>query len=303
MRTPGFHRLTPISAVALLAGALALTGSVSGAQAAATPVPLGGAEGFAVLAYSTVTSTGPTVISGDIGLHPGSAVVGFPPGSQLAGAAYVADPVSLQAQTDARAAFTSASLQAGPVSVGTELGGLTLTPDVYQSAGTLEINGALTLDAEGDASAVFIFRSASALDTGSASQVLLLNDANPCNVFWIVPSSATLGTGSSLVGTVIANTSITATTGSVVSGRLLALTGAVTLDSSTVTSTGCAPVTVNPGSGITITQAAIDTTAANAPAAPALPQTGAESLIPFSAALLLLAAGAFLLRTRRRESR
>jgi hypothetical protein len=302
-------RLSLLCALAVVAGTAIALGGSTPANAIADPVGLGGATGFAVLAYSTVTSTGPTVISGDIGLHPGSAVVGFPPGTQLAGSAYVADSVSLQARNDAIAAFTTASAQPGPVSIGAELGGLTLTPDLYQSASILQVNGTLTLDGLGDPSAVFVFRSASALDTGSASEVLLINDANPCNVFWIVPSSATLGTGSTLVGTVIASTSITATTGASVDGRLLALNGAVTLDSTSVTSTGCAAVTVNPGSGITASQAASNTSAAeNAAAAraaadaAALADTGVHSLAPLAVAVLALIAGGALLATRRHRT-
>ena len=291
--------------VAVASVTLALGGSTP-ANAIADPVDLGGATGFAVLAYSTVTSTGPTIVSGDIGLHPGSAVVGFPPATQLAGAAYVADAVALQARTDATAAFTTASAQPGPVSIGAELGGLTLTPDLYQSVSILQLNGTLTLDALGDPNAVFIFRSTSAFDTGSGSEVLLVNDANPCNVFWIVPSSATLGTSSQLVGTVIASTSITATTGTTVDGRLLALNGAVTLDSTSVTSTGCAAVTTNPGSGITISQASANTTAAAAAAAApaasaaALADTGVESFAPLGGAILAIIAGAGALLIRRR---
>jgi hypothetical protein len=231
-----------------LAIGLALCGSQS-ASAAALPVPLGSAGAFAVLGYSTVTNIGPSVIAGDIGLSPGTAVVGFPPGIHSAGAIYAADAVALQARNAASNAFTTASGQTGPTTVGVELGNTTLSPGLYESGGVLQVNGTLTLDGGGDPAAMFVFRSASTLITGSASRVSLTNGANLCNVFWIVPSSATLGTATSFVGTIIATASITANTGSSVRGRLLALNGAVTLDSTSVTSTGCSGVTGGSGSG------------------------------------------------------
>ncbi len=304
MRTTKAPALRPLflaPAVLATATALALSGG-GAANAAAAPVDLGTATSFAVLAYTTVTNTGPSIISGDVGLHPGSAITGFPPGSQPAGAAYVADPVALQARLDAGTAFTTASLQAGPVVLsGTELGGLTLTPDLYQSPGVLGLTGTLTLDALGDTNAIFIFRSLSALDTASSSDVQLINGADACNVFWIVPSSATLGTSSTFAGTVIATTAITARTGTNVEGRLLALNAAVNLDSTTVTSTGCAPVATNPGSGTTIEQASTNTATAAAAAA-ALAATGVEGDLLLGSAVAALLAGGILVGVARRRS-
>jgi len=257
------------SAVLVTATALVLSGGTR-ADAVAIDVGLGAAESFAVLAYSTVTNTGPSIISGDIGLHPGSAVTGFPPGNQAAGATYVASTPALQARLAATAAYTAARLQSGAVLLsGTDLGGQIFLPDLYDSPDVLSITGTLTLDADNDPDAVFIFRSKSAFDTASSSNVLLINQADLCNVFWIVPSSATLGTNSSLVGTVIASTSITATTGTSVHGRLLALNGAVTLDSTTVDSTGCAAPVANDGSGTTAATASTATATAAAAAAAA----------------------------------
>lgn len=303
------RRATATAAATFALAALLVASTGQAANAVALPVPLGTAAGFAVLASTTVTNTGLTAISGDIGVNPGSAVVGFPPGIQTAGAAYIADPVSLQARTDASNAFTSASGQAGPTNIPVELGGTVRLPDLYESGGAFTINGTLTLDGGGDPAAIFIFRSASTLITGSASTVTLINQANPCNVFWIVASSATLGTTSTISGTILSATSISAATGTTVNGRLLALNGAVTLDATTVTSTGCSAVTVNPGTGITIEAAATATAAAEAArlaaeAAARLAATGVES----DAALwvgggALLAGGFMVLLGSRRRSR
>jgi len=213
--------------------------STASAQTGPTPVGLGTAGSFAVLAGSTVTNTGPSVISGDVGVSPGSAIVGFPPGIVVNGVFHPADAVAAQAQADLTTAYNDAAGRSPVTAVGPELGGLTLAPGVY-GGGTLEITGTLTLDAQGDPNAVFIFQAASTLITASASSVSLINGADPCNVYWQVGSSATLGTGSDFVGTILALTSITAQTGADVEGRLLARNGAVTLDTNTITRPDCA---------------------------------------------------------------
>lgn len=282
MSQPTAMRVTPLAGLALtscVAVALLLASS-DAAHAAATPVDLGAASSFAVLGYSTVTNTGATTISGDIGLNSGSSVTGFPPGTQVAGGTYVADALSLQARTDATSAFSSASGQPGPTAVPVELGGEVLTPDLYESGDVFTITGDLTLDGQGDPDAVFIFRSTATLITASASNVVLINNANPCNVFWILPSSATLGTGSTMVGTVIASDTIDAETGSSVTGRLLALNGAVNLDTTTVTSTGCAAVAVVAG--------------------PALPVTGIDPTPALAVGFAAIAASLMLFGFRRR---
>ena len=203
------------------------------------PVDLGTAAGYAVLAGSTVTSTGPTIVSGDLGLSPGTSVTGFPPGLMNGGVQNVANPAALQAKSDLGAAYDEAAAlaPATPVAAST-LGGLTLTPGVY-SGGALDLTGTLTLDAQGDSEAVFVFQAASTLITASASRVELVNGASPCNVFWQVGSSATLGTTTSFKGTILALASITVTTGATVEGRLLARTAAVTLDSNAITKPTC----------------------------------------------------------------
>lgn len=254
----------------LLAAALglAVTGVVGGDQAGAAPAPvgLGTATSFAVLAASTVTNTGPTVVSGDLGVSPGTAVVGFggaPDGTVSNGTIYRAGPVALQAQTDLTTAYNDAAGRSADVTVTADLGGQVLGAGVYRSASTLGLTGRLTLDAQGDADAVFIFQAGSSLTTASASSVVLVNGADACNVFWQIGESATLGTFSTFVGTIMAQASITATTGVTVSGRLLARTGAVTLDSNTVTRPSCAaPVTTTTTSTTTTTTSTTTTTVA-----------------------------------------
>jgi type VI secretion system secreted protein VgrG len=196
---------------------------------------------FAVLASTTVTSTGASVIVGDLGLNPGSEVTGFPPAS-LTGVAHVADGVSLQAQTDLTAAFLDAAGRVANAIVSTDLGGQTLQPGVYKSLSSMSLTGPvpLTLDGGGHPDAVFIFQAATTLTTGSASSVQLIGGASACNIFWQVGSSATLA-GSAFEGTVLSLASITATTSAGVHGRLLARTGAVTLDTNAVTLPLCQP--------------------------------------------------------------
>ncbi|MER5646828.1 ice-binding family protein [Streptosporangium sp. NPDC002524] len=210
------------------------------AARAATAPPLGTVTSYAVLGGSAVTNTGPSVLTGDLGVSPGSAITGFPPGL-VVGAVHAADAAAAQAQADLTTAYNNAAGQVADATLATELGGATLTPGTYNSAlGTFQITGELTLDAQGDPNAVFIFQAASTLITASASTVNLINGAQACNVFWQVGSSATLGTGSSFVGNILALTSITATTGAVIDGRLLARNGAVTLDTNTVRRSLCA---------------------------------------------------------------
>jgi Ice-binding-like len=221
----------------LAAGALALFPAV-GAAAATAPVGLASASSFSVLAGTGITNTGPTTISGDVGTFPTPAETGF--GSvTLGGADHAGDTVTQQAKTDLVTAYDQAAGSGPAVSVPTELGGRTLTPGVY-NATTLGITGTLTLDAQGDPGAVFVFQTASTLITAGSSNVIVANGATACNVFWQVGSSATLGTTSHLIGNVLALTSITATTGATIEGRLLARNGAVTLDTNTITSVGCA---------------------------------------------------------------
>jgi hypothetical protein len=242
---------------------------VRSAGAADATVGLGTAAPFAVLAGSTVTNTGPSVISGDVGVSPGTAVTGFPPGTVNNGTIHQADAVALQAQNDATTAFNDAAGRASTGTISAPLGaGQVLVSGVY-TGGALALNGALTLDAQGDPNAVFIFQAASTLVTASASSVILINGASPCNVFWEAGSSATLGTDSTFIGTILASTAITATTGATIEGRLLASTAAVTLDTNTIT----APICSAPPPTTTTTTTVAPTTTTTTTTAIAPPPT------------------------------
>jgi hypothetical protein len=214
--------------------------ALSGTARAAAPVPLGNADIFAVLAGTTVTNTGPTVVNGDLGVSPGTAITGFPPGVVI-GTMHSADVAAANAQVDLTTAYNNAAGQAVTATIGTELGGSTLPPGVYDSAaGDFGITGTLTLDGQGDPNAIFIFKTASTLVTAADnSAVNLIGGAQSCNVFWQVGSSATLGTNTLFAGNILALTAITATTGAVVNGRLLARNAAVTLDSNSISRATC----------------------------------------------------------------
>lgn len=224
---------------------LVLTGPPASAAIVAT-VPLATAANYAVLGGETVTNTGDTTLDGSLGLSPGTSITGFPPGLVLPpGTTDTANAAAQQAQTDLTAAYVDAAGRPIDATTTADLANLTLQPGVYSgpSKGPLSLSGPLVLDAAGDPSAVFIFQTDSTLITGSGSTVTLINGAQECNVFWQVGSSATLGTGSVFVGTILAQTSITVTTGVTVHGRALARTGAVTLDTDTFTKPTCAPTT------------------------------------------------------------
>jgi len=224
------------SAAAIAAGVAMILPATAGA--ATSPIGLGTADSFAILAGSGITNTGPTTVTGDIGSFPTPTETGL--GTMtIIGVDHAGDAVTQQAKNDLVTAYNVAAGAGPPDLVATELGGRTLTSGVYNGA-TLGITGTLTLDTEGDPNAVFVFQTASTLITASNSSVVVLDGALACNVFWQVGSSATLGTGSALIGTVLASASITATTGATVQGRLLALDGAVTLDTNTITRIGCA---------------------------------------------------------------
>src|SRR5665213_2912986 len=213
--------------------------------AAATAVPLATADSFAVLAGAGITNTGPTTITGDVGTFPTTSISGA--GSMtINGTNHAGDAVTQQAQNDLVTAYNNAAGQGPTIPVAADLAGLTLTPGVYNSASSLGLSGALTLNAAGDPNAVFVFQAGSSLTTSSGSQINLINGAQSCNVFWQIGSSATLGTGSTFRGTVIAMTSITVTTDASVDGRVLARNGAVTLDTNTIARSTCAAAAPTP---------------------------------------------------------
>jgi hypothetical protein len=235
--------------VALFSAGL-LIALVSGAQAAATSVPLGTADSFVVLAGAGVTNTGATTLNGDIGAFPTTSITGS--GTlTITGANHAGDAVTQGAKTDLVTAYDTAAGE-GPTSpIVADLGGQSLAPGVYNSASSIGLTGALTLNAGGDTSAVWIFQAGSSLTTASASEINLTNGAQACNVFWQVGSSATLGTNSRFRGSILALTSITATTGATIEGRLLARNGAVTLDTNTITKATCAAGTTTAGTATT----------------------------------------------------
>ena len=222
--------------------------AVPGSAQAATvpPVGLGTATSYAVLAGTAVTNTGSSSISGDLGVNPGTAVSGFPPGLVTNGTQHIAGPVALQAQSDLTTAYLDAAGRTPFTAVPVELGGRTLRPGVY-AGGTLGLTGTLTLDARGNPNAAFIFKAASTLITGPGSRVNLINGASPCNIFWQLTSSATLGAGSTFRGTIMALTSISLKAGATVDGRVLARNGKVSLISDTITKPTCQVMVVPSG--------------------------------------------------------
>ena len=199
-------------------------------------IALQSASNVAVLAGSTVTSTGATMITGDVGVSPGTSITGFPPGI-VVGAQHADDSTSAQALADLTTAYDdAASRSLCALTVAGNLGGHTLTPGLYTSTSSLAISsGDLTLDALGDPDAVFIFQMASTLTTTSGRQVILSGGANAANVYWQVGASAVLGTNSVFQGTIMANQSITLDTGASLNGRALAEIGGVSLDTNAIT--------------------------------------------------------------------
>ena len=250
-------------------GAVLLTAGPFGAMRAdaAVPVLLGTAGDYAVLgATPNVTNTGPSVLTGDLGVYPAASLVGFAgaPGGTVIGVQHAGDAVALQAQTDLTTAYLQAAGMPSTL-IATQLGGTSPVPGAYHDGGGgLDLTGTIILDGGGSNDAIWVFKSTSSLI--SAGVVALTNGAQACNVFWQITSSASLGTGTVLSGTVMALTSITAVSGVTVQGRLLARNGTVTLDNDVITRpTTCltGPVVGGPGGpggpgvgGVTVVPAA-----------------------------------------------
>jgi hypothetical protein len=231
-------------ALALLLGAASVPRLDSSTTSAQSGVPLGTTTTFAILAGQAVTSTGLSVVNGDLGISPGTALTGFPPGI-INGATELGNPVSAQALADAQVEYAYLDgLPCGTNLTGVDLGGQTLTPGVYCFDSSAQLTGTLILDAQGSCDSLFVFQTGSTLTTSVASEVIVIN--NPCatncrgggNVFWQVGSSATIGTGSQFVGNIVANTSVTLNFGASVAGSVFGLIGAVTLDSNNVSACG-----------------------------------------------------------------
>ncbi len=224
----------------ILAVTLALVALPAAAQAA--PVNLATASPFVALAGTTVTNTGPSVLNGDLGVAPGTALTGFGLPAVVNGATHENDAVASQAQSDLTNAYNVAAGQ--PVAPaddlsGTDLGNRTLAAGAYRYTSAALLTGALTLDAEGDPNAQFVFEIGSELTTESASSVVLVNGASPCNVYWQVGSSATLGTTTAFQGNLMALTSISLNNGASVIGRVLARNGQVSLINNVLTGSLC----------------------------------------------------------------
>jgi hypothetical protein len=246
-----------------------------------------------VLAAAAVTNTGPTVISadttiagGNLGLSPNDAtsITGFPPGVvDLPGTIHAADAVAQLARADAGIAYGDLAGRTPDQLLGlvVDLGGRSFTTGVYNGASSLAITGTVTLDAEGDPDAIFIFQAGSTLGTAAASNVSLVNGAQACHVFWQVGSSATLGAASAFNGNIVAHTSVTIGNSADVQGRVLAgsvaLSGAISLDTDLIHTPACAP-----SSGV--------------PQAPLIGYLGTTAGL----GVLLLGAAAFAVRRRTR---
>jgi hypothetical protein len=218
-----FRRSTRLAAIVPFA---ALLYSFSPASAGI----LGSAESFAVLGASAVTNIGPTVISGDLGVWPGSPITGFPPGTVVNGTIHQTDAVAQQAHNDALTA--NAFLSSLPVTMdltGQNLGGLVLTPGVYSFASSAQLTGVLTLDFDSQPDTPFVFQIGSTLTTASASTVNVINGSSDSGIYWEVGSFATLGTSTTFAGNILAEASITLSdTAQILCGRAIAKTGAVT---------------------------------------------------------------------------
>ena len=248
----------------------------SGVLAAQSSVGLGNATPFAVLAGTTVANTGPSLISGDLGVSPGTAVTGFPPGQVTNGTQHSGDAVAAGAQSSLTTAYNDAAGRTpATVVANPDLGGTTLAPGVYKVASAMSLTGTVTLDGQNDPSAVFIFQAGSTLVTASNSTVRLIGRAQACNVFWQVGSSATLGTDTTFVGSVLALTSASVQSGTTVAGRVLARNGQVSLDDNTITVPACTASATSP---TTTAAGSTSTTAVGSKSATALGSTSTTAV-------------------------
>jgi hypothetical protein len=202
-------------------------------SAAASVVPLGAADTFAVLGGSTVTNTGATIVNGDLGVSPGTSVTGFGPGV-VNGTIHMNDAMAMQAHADASTAYGQLVAEVPTVDLsGQDLGGMILTPGVYHFAAAAQLTGTLTLNTLGDPNAAFHFQIGSTLTTAVGSMITFLSGSSS-NIFWQVGTSATIGVNSVFYGSILADQSITVNSGATINGRAIAINGAVTLDTDTI---------------------------------------------------------------------
>jgi hypothetical protein len=268
---------------AALAAGVGLAFAAVPVAANAASVNLATASPFVALAGSTVTNTGPSVLNGTLGVSPGTALVGFGLPAVVNGATHANDAVAAQAQLDLTTAYNVAAGQ--PVLpandlTGTDLGNRTLKAGAYRYTSSAQLTGPLTLDAEGDPNAQFVFEIASTLTTASASSVVLLNGASPCNVYWQVGSSATLGSSTAFAGNVMALTSISLNDAVSVRGRMLARNGQLSLINDVLDGSMCGTSTsAPPGSSPTPTG---DTTSTSTPGSTATPGSTSGQAPPAS---------------------
>ena len=292
----------------LVAGLVALIVSPSISSAAVPLIRQGTTSTYGVLAASTVTNTGPTTISGtaggDVGLSPGTSYTGRESVTR-SGVDHITDSAASVAQTDLVTAYNDLGVPAPTTLAAPDLAGQTIRPGTYSTAaGTFLNSGTLTLDAQGDPTAVFIFQAASTVTTSTGSSMVLANGAQACNVYWRVGSSATLGVDSRFIGHIYALTSITANTRATVSGQLLARNGAVTLDSNRIVNDACvasaATTTSSTSPGTATTTPGSATTTPPDGTITDLPATGTDTLLLVILIFLLLGLGTGAVRTRRR---
>jgi hypothetical protein len=234
MKKSMFKRATTILLTIML-GLMMITPATAMA-ATSGPIDFGSAESFAVLAHSSITNIGNTTIEGDVGLYSGTSITGFETVTLVGGTIHLTNSTAQQAKADLLVAYNEAAGRTTTEVLSADLGGRTLTQGVYASPTSIGLTGTLTLDAQGNQDAVFIFKAGSTLTTATNSKVLLINGASASNVFWQVGSSATLGTNSDFVGHIMAQDSITVTTDVEIIGKLMVLTGSITLDSDVILS-------------------------------------------------------------------
>jgi len=222
--------------VVTVVGAALLSAFVSVDTRAVAAPSLGRASSFAVLGGSTVTNSGATAITGDLGVSsPGVSITGFPPGTIARGAQHVGDPAANQAQRDAQTAYTALAGKACTTPLtGQDLGGKSLTPGVYCFTSSAQLTGQLVLDARGNANPVWVFQIASTLTTGTSAAVVMRSGGRASDVFWQVGSAATLGTGTAFAGNILAYSSITMNPGARLSGRALARAAVTMMDNNTM---------------------------------------------------------------------